>query len=272
MGKLKTIKGLFTNGIPFVKFGSGEKKMMVFLGGPGNQLPTGLEFKMYSQGFIPFKEEYTIYLVTRKSDLPENYTTRDMANDYADMINQDFKAKVDVIVGISYGGMILQHFAADYPKKAEHMIIAMAAHKGSEEGMKADEQFAKYLSEGKTAKAYAALTEVFATKGLKKVFYKIILFIGGLFMGKPEGDTFSSDILTEVKAEKNHHANDRLKEIPIPILILCGDKDYYFPLEYYQEMAELIPDAILEVYPDKGHDIITMKRFTEDIKRFISNK
>jgi hypothetical protein len=34
-------KGTFNNGIPYVRFGEGDKNLLVFSGGPGNTLPSG---------------------------------------------------------------------------------------------------------------------------------------------------------------------------------------------------------------------------------------
>lgn len=272
MSKIKPIYGIFSNGIPHIKFGSGEKTIIVFLGGPGNELPEGIEFKMYSKSFIPFMTDYTIYLATRKSGLHQNYTTQDMSNDYATMIDHEFKGKVDVLVGISYGGLILQHFAVDHPSKSQYKIIAMSTHIISKKGIALDLRFAKYLSEGKNAKAYASISDVFATKGLKKYFYKIMLFTSGLLMKKPKNKTFSDDVLIEVKAEESHNTKDRLSNITVPILILCGDKDFFNTIEDVEEMAQLIPKAILKIYPNEGHEIFSSKRFSDDILDFISSK
>ena len=123
--KVRPQYGTFTNGIPFVKFGVGGKTMLVFLGGPGNESPEGATFSTYSKGVQPFMQEYTIFLLTRKSGLSENYTTRDMAEDYAEMIQTEFNGKVNVIIGISYGSLIGQHLVADHPELFDHAILAM---------------------------------------------------------------------------------------------------------------------------------------------------
>jgi hypothetical protein len=60
-------------------------------------------------GFEPFTAEYSIYLVSRKKGQPKGYSTRDMSNDYAEIIRHDFGGHVDVIIGISSGGLIAQH-------------------------------------------------------------------------------------------------------------------------------------------------------------------
>ena len=271
MSKIKLVDDIFQNGIPYLKFGSGDKIMIVFQGGPGNELPKGFGFKMFAKPFFVFTQEYTIYFVTRKSGLPENYTTLDMSNDYATMIQQEFNGKVDVIIGASFGGFIIQHFIADFPEMSDYFIIAMASYKGSDEGMKFDYEYAKYVSEGKTGKAFATIPTVFISNRIMRVFLKPLFYLFGLFM-KPKSDTYAQDILIEAKAEVEHNSKDRLSEIKKPTLILCGDNDYYMPLNYLKEMEQLIPNAILKIYSGKGHNIITSKQFTQDIAEFITKK
>ena len=52
--ELMTEKGAFSNGIPYVRFGKGEKPLLVFSGGPGNDLPSGFMLRMFTNGFKKF--------------------------------------------------------------------------------------------------------------------------------------------------------------------------------------------------------------------------
>jgi pimeloyl-ACP methyl ester carboxylesterase len=228
--------GIFTNGIPFVKFGNGKKNLLVFLGGPGNELPRGMEFSTYSKGIQSFGDEYTIFMLTRKSGLSDN--------DYAEMIKTEFGGKVDVIIGFSYGSLITQHLIADHPDLSNHFIMTMTAHKMSEAGKAIDMKYAKYLSAGKNRKALVTIATVLVPSGNKPYFYKTFFWLfGGLFKPK-RGATFSKDILIEANAEIEHDATERLKEIRVPVLIICGDRDVYHPKNFIEEMAKLIPNSV----------------------------
>ncbi|MHA1490878.1 MAG: alpha/beta fold hydrolase [Promethearchaeota archaeon] len=270
MAKTKNEYGTFKNGVPYVKYGNGSKTLLVFLGGPGNELPKGFAFSMYSKGFKPFVNDYQIFLLTRKSALSEGCTTKDMSDDYAEMIKTEFGGMVDLIVTISYGSLIAQHFAADHPKLFKHIIIAMVANKMSEEGKNLDLRFAKYLSEGNTRKAYTIITTALIPKGKKGRLMKCLLWLVGGFLKPDVSETFSEDVLIEAKAEIEHDATNKLGKINVPVLMICGDKDYYFPKEYVQEMADLIPNCKLIFYSGKGHNIMRDKRFGSDILDFIN--
>lgn len=82
-------KGVFGNGIPYVRFGKGENILLGFSGGPGNTLPSGFMIRVLGH-FKHLAKHYVIYVLARKSGLPKGYSTRDMAEDYATVIKDEF--------------------------------------------------------------------------------------------------------------------------------------------------------------------------------------
>jgi len=269
MAKIKPEYGIFKNSIPYARFGEGDKILLLLSGGPGNEVPKGFIFNSMVKGLLPLVEEYRVYLVTRKSGLHEGYTTKDMSNDYAEMIKDEFGGKVDLIIGMSYGAMIAQHFAADHADLFNHIVIAMGAHKISEEGKQIDLKFAEFLSEGNLKSAYVTIADALYPLGIKRTFLKGLLWLAGSFAHKSKSKTFSQDVLIEAKAEVEHDSIDSLKNLSVPVLLLCGDKDFYFPSEYVKEMDSLINNSTLKFYENKGHEIIGDPRFAKDILEFI---
>ncbi|MBN1815294.1 MAG: alpha/beta hydrolase [Anaerolineae bacterium] len=73
------------------------------------------------------ESDYTLYGVLRKPGMPQGYTLGDKANDYAMMIGEEFGGPVDVL-GISTGGSIALHFAADHPELVQRLVIHPSAH------------------------------------------------------------------------------------------------------------------------------------------------
>ena len=56
--------------------------------------------------------------------MPERYSTKKMARDINEAMNVLGIEKADVI-GVSLGGMISQHLAADYPEKVENLVLVV---------------------------------------------------------------------------------------------------------------------------------------------------
>jgi pimeloyl-ACP methyl ester carboxylesterase len=215
-----------------------------------------------------FTHEYSIYLVTRKSHLPEGYSTQDMAADYAELIRQDFGGHVDLVVGTSYGGLIAQHLAANSPDLFGHLVIAMAAHRISEAAQRIDARYAELIHQRRDREAMALRAEAVLPEGLSRSLMAAMLWMFGKVLLGPVDDTFRQDVVVEAQAELAHDARASLARITIPVLLVGSDEDFAFPLSYMQEMAGLLKKATLKIYPG-GHTAAFLdKRFVDDVREF----
>ena len=246
-----TEKGVFSNGIPYARFGMGEKALLVFSGGPGNDPPSGLMLRNFTSRFKRLAQNYVIYFVTRKFGLPEGYTTRDMSEDYAVMIRDEFDGGPVDVVGMSYGGLIAQHLAADHPTLIRRLIIAMAAYNVGDKGKQFDTINSELMSQGKIREALTSSISIVYPRGIKKHLLKFFMWLfGPLISSKP---THPMDLLVEAKAECEHGSKNRLVEIKVPTLVIAGDSDFAFPEQLYRETAAGIPNARLILYEGVGH-------------------
>lgn len=266
------VYGVTNNDIPYVRYGSGSRTLLVWSGGPGNNIPKGIGLNRFSKGLNPLTDTYTITLMSRRSGLEDDCTTRRMSDDYADLIRDEFDGHVDLIIGISYGGIIAQHFAADHPDLCQRVVLMMAAHKISARGLQLDLKFAELLSQDKPRQAYALIAEVLTTNHLGLAVLRPFLWLmGPTMIGKDNTPAFRRDVLIEAQAEANHDASQSLGKITIPVLVMCGDQDPYFPIEFFEETADMIPGATLKIYPDKGHDLVSDERVSEDILSWLTS-
>jgi integrase len=80
--------------------------------------------------------------------MPQGHTIEDMAADYADLIAAEFDGKVDLVVGLSTGGLIGQYLAANHPDRFDHIALVGAAHTVSEQGRRLDYDWAAARSLG----------------------------------------------------------------------------------------------------------------------------
>ena len=106
----------------YIRFGTGGR-ILVMLPGlgdglrsvKGTALPMAFAYRAFAKGF-------TVYAFSRKSALPQGYTTREMAADQAQAMELLSIPKADVL-GVSMGGMIAQYLAIDYPEKVGKLIL-----------------------------------------------------------------------------------------------------------------------------------------------------
>jgi pimeloyl-ACP methyl ester carboxylesterase len=138
--------------LPYVRAGKGPKPLIIFQGLMFENKPqSGMTF---GYGFL--QRDYTLYSVLRKPGLPQGYTLKDMADDYAGMIRQEFGGPVDVI-GVSTGGSLAQHFAADHPDLLHRLVIHSSAHTLGEVGKQVQLKIGHLARKGRTAQAWQAM-------------------------------------------------------------------------------------------------------------------
>lgn len=268
-------KGLFECGMAWSSFGDGDKVALMIPGGPGNFPPdVGWRGDMTLGPLKPLLERgFRVVTVTRKRNMSLGHSVEDMAADYAEMIREEFKGRVDLVIGSSYGGMIGLFLAANHAECFKHIVISVAACRISNAAEPIDQAFAENLAQGQRFAAGAAISQALFpdTK-----FPRLIAWMNGLmtrFLASSNThDSFSSDILVEVAAERVYDATPVLQKISKPVLLINGDKDFYFPLGVIQETARLIPECQSRVYEGKGHLGAAMdKRMASDIVDFIEN-
>jgi pimeloyl-ACP methyl ester carboxylesterase len=271
----KPLAGVFPNGMAYVRWGTGAKTLLEIPGGPGNAFPTGgLALRMFQSQVRPFVENgYTVWGVVRKQNMPKGHTMADMADDYAGLIADEFGGRVDLVVGVSYGGMVGFYLAARHPDRFGHIAINVAGYEMSEEGKTLDYDFARLLSEGRNGEAGALMFRLMAP-GLR--LPGVARVLGRMVKPLMFGEThpyFASDVVVEAEAEVAFDAREVLPDISVPVLLVCGDEDLYFPKEVYEETARLIPDCTLRMYEGIGHvGAVRDKRFPQDVLDFVRQR
>ena len=257
--------GYFRSGLPYNRLGHGPLILVVFQGLVFENKPlTGLSVGMLST-YSFLREGYTTYVVPRKPGLPAGYTMKDMADDYAVMIGDEFGGPVDVL-GTSTGGSIAQHFAADHPEIVRRLVLHASAHTLSDAAKQVQMHVGHLAHQGKWKAASAALLGFVVRPGL---FGKMTTEIGSLMMALTAPDD-PSDLIVTVEAEDKHDFRDRLSEIRAPTLVIAGAQDPFYTETLLRETAEGIPNARLILYPGKGH-APTGEQFCHDVLAFLNS-
>lgn len=256
--------GYSKNGLPYACIGKGKRILVIFDGLDFSHKPPSAFMLKYMISFIKkLTGDFTVYYVRRRPGLPDSYSLKDMSDDYAVMIKNEIKSTVD-IMGISTGGTIAQHFAADHPGLVHHLILAMTGYRLTEMGRKLQTQLAELVQQKKWRTA-AALLATSLSPGITGCMLQLLfLIIGKGMFGYPDSP---SDGIIEIKAEDNHDFKERLTEIKVPVLVIGGANDFFYPI---RETARGIPGAKLILYEGVGHSAMMKHRFGEDILAFLT--
>jgi len=271
----KPVTGIFPNGMAYLRWGSGPKTLLWIPGGPGNSVPSGMFLSnVLMRAARPLVEDgYTLWVVARKQNMPKGHAMADMAEDYAGLIADELGGKIDLVVGVSYGGVIGFHLAARHPDRFGHIALVGAAYDANEEGKALDYDFARLRSEGRDGEASALMLRHMGpgrrVPGVARVLGAVM---ARLMFGKTH-PYFASDIMVEAEAEMAFDARDVLPDISVPVLLVCGDADMYIPKELYEETARLIPDCTLRMYEGIGHvGAVRDERFPRDVLDFVRQR
>ncbi len=264
--KQKATTGYFENGLPYARFGNSPRVLVVFEAlNFENKPPSGMMLKTALGNYKDLTQEFTVYLIGRKQGLPSGYSIMDMSEDYVATIRKELRSPVDVM-GISTGGAIAQVFAAEHPEMVHHLVLAMTAHRLSDEGKLLQRKMSEFAKQDKWGKAYAASMDgIYPRSGFKKHFFKLVMWLIGVISAPAS----SSDFVVTVEAEEKCDYRGQLQKINAPTLIIGGEEDFFYPI---QETVEAMPNAERVIYKGFGHNAFTdnNRRFQKDILNFLN--
>ena len=263
MAQKSATSGYFRNGLPYNRAGHGPKPLVIFQGLMFENKPqSGMTF-----GYEFLEKDYTLYAVLRKAGLPPGYTLKEMADDYAGMIRQEFGGPVDVI-GVSTGGSIALHFAADHPDLVRRLVIHSSAHTLGQAGKQVQLEIGHLARQGRVRQAWQSMIQfILPSAGTWKWLNPALAWMTArlLSLGKPPDP---SDLVVTIEAEDRHAFKDRLSEIMATTLVIAGADDPFYTPALFRETAAGIPQARLVLYENMRHPAIG-KQFKHAVLAFL---
>ncbi len=255
--------GYFRNGLPYKRSGHGPRPLIIFQGLTFEHKPQAIMLMMYK--FL--EDDYTLYGVLRKQEMPHGYTLGDMADDCAVMVREEFGGPVDIL-GISTGGSIALHFAADHPDLVRRLVIHSSAHALNDTAKQVQLDVARLAEQGQWMKAWAVLVgTIYPQVGLGKWLAQPLVWLsaGLLSLNAPKDPT---DLVVTVAAEDKLAFKERLAEITAPTLVAGGVDDFFYSPPLFRETAAGIPNAKLCLYAKMGHPA-GGQQFRRDVLTFL---
>ena len=267
MATTKPQSGHLAGDLPFIRFGEGPRTLVIFppINDSLQDVTHGARFLGWY--FRNLADESTVYLVSRKRWLPPGYTTREMAADYGRAFGRSIGPAH--VMGLSLGGLVAQHFAADHPEYVESLIIGVAARDLGAEGREIVRRWMDLASGGRWRELHAEMVVSMYT-GLRRPLYELLArLIGGAAVRNPAA---REDFIASAAASLNHDAADKLETIGARTLVVGGAQDRLFPAPLQNDTAKRIPTAALELIEGVGHGAFDERKrdFDAAVKAFIS--
>ena len=236
-------------GADYIRFGTG-KRILVMLPGLGDGLRTtrgtALPMALY---YHRLTKDHTVYMFSRKTVLPEGHSTRDMARDLKAAMEELGIEKAS-LVGVSMGGMIAQHFAADYPELVEKLVLVVTCARENPILLESLEEWVDCARrDDHTALMDSNIKRIYSDDYYRKNRWMVPI------MGKLTKPKSYDRFLVMAEACRSHDAWDRLPLTEAPTLVIGGEQDHSLGGEASREIASRIPGAGLKMYSQWGHGL-----------------
>lgn len=233
----------------YIRFGRGPKNLILLPGlGDGLQTVKGTALPMALM-YRQFARDFTVYMFSRKNDLPRGHTTRDMARDLAEAMEQLGIQKASVL-GVSMGGMIAQYLAIDRPEKVEKLILVVTAARPNPILTASVEEWMAQARAGN----HTALMDSNVRRIYSKAYYRKNRWLVPI-MGKITKPRSYDRFLIQAEACLIHDAFEELTHIKSGTLVIGGARDRCLGGEASGEIADRIPNAVLHMYAQWGHGL-----------------
>lgn len=249
----------------YIRFGTGNR-ILVILPGLGDGLRT-VKGTALPMAFLYrlFAKKFTVYVFSRRNALPQGHTTRDMARDQVQAMEQLGIQKADIF-GVSMGGMIAQHIAIDYPEKVNKLILTVTSSRPNPILTESiDEWLSCAKSDDHTAFMDSNVRRIYSENYYRKNKWLVPI------MGKLTKPKSYDRFYIQADACLTHDAYECLTDIKSPTLVIGGERDHALGGDASREIAEKIPNAQLLMYEQWGHGLYEeAKDFNQTVQSYLA--
>lgn len=241
--------------IEYITFGEGERDLCMIPGiSDGLRTVEGLALP-FSLAYHRYAKDFRVFAMSRRRNIPEGYTIRDMARDALAAMEElgiGQNGPVDLL-GVSQGGMISQEIALAAPERIRRLVLAVTMPRPNDTVREVLGRWIEMAEAGDTVSLMtdtAERTFIGNHVGAYRTAYGLY---GRLNEKIPGGVQGTERFIREAKACLGHDAWDRLPSLTVPTLVLGGTEDAIVSGEASRELASRIPGALLHMFEGYSH-------------------
>ncbi len=251
----------------YYKFGHGDEAFVII---PGLSVQSVMGFaSAVEDAYQALADDYTVYLVDRRNDLPENYSVHDMAEDTAEALKAIGLDEANLF-GASQGGMMAMDMAINHPELVKNLILGSTAPCLDEEHYDTIDNWINLAKAGDREGLYLAFGEAVYPK---EVFEQSRDLLVAAAETVTDEDLERFTILAE--GMDGFDVTDKLEGIDCPVLVLGSNEDQVVGGEASEKIAEILKDGdcTLYMYDGYGHAAYdTAPDYKERILDFLKEK
>ena len=181
------------------------------------------------------------------------YSMQDYAEDACHLLNQlDFKRSY--VIGVSFGGMVAQHLAINFPDMVTKLVLMCTSPGGEKYHSYPLHELEEIENDIEYAKKFISISDLRINENFKNdnhIEYEVLINRIKNYLRSPESKENIGKIL-QLSARKDHNVIDKLENISCPTLIAGGLYDGIAPKENTDILNKLIPNSHKKFYKG-GH-------------------
>ena len=255
---------LSSGSIDYAAFGYGKTPFVILPGlslrdVKGAGAPLALMYRM-------FAKDYRVYVIDKKSEIADNCTVADLAEDTAAAMHALGIADA-CVMGVSLGGMIAQELAIRHPELVKNLVLGVTASRVNDTMAAVVGNWITLAEQGDFGSIVANMMDVMYSE-------HYVRRNGWLFpllakFAKPKN---KARFINLAKAGLSSNTYDRLDGITCPTLVLGGADDKIVTAEASLEIAKKCGCSIY-LYDGLGHAAYEEAAdFNERVKQFLQQQ
>ncbi len=246
----------------YIRFGRGTEDLIILPGvGDGFRTARGLAVP-FALLYRKFARRYRVWVFSRRRDLPEGFTTRDMAEDLSRAMAA-LGIERAAVLGVSQGGMIAQQLALRHPEQTARLVLAVTASRPNDLLRECVGRWLAMADRDDYRGIMVDTAERSYTGAYRDRNRRLYRLLGGV--GKPK-DYTRFRVLCRSCLE--HDVYGELDAIRVPTAVIAASEDGILGLAASEEMAARIPGSKLFVYEGYSHGVYDQaKDFNDRVLR-----
>lgn len=233
----------------YFRFGHGDKTLVII---PGASAVSVMKFAdAVKEAYNIMADDYTVYVIDRRKNIPDVYSITDMARDTIAVIKAVGLDRFDLF-GTSQGGMIALVMTLEHPEMIRRLAL------GSSSATLDGDQYPKAIGKWVTAALEGNVEEMCLEFG--RSIYPTDVFEASKDALIESAKAITPEELkhftTCIKAIDGFDLSDRLHEIKCPVIVLGSEDDQVLGAAASYKMAEQFkdnPGSSFHMYDGYGH-------------------
>lgn len=234
--------------LPYVIVGTGPISQVIIPGaGDGLSLVTDAALNL-AWFYRRRSDRYRLLIVSRRQPIPEGFGSRQFAEDFLALTGQ-LNWPACIWECNSAGGPVGQWVAVLQPERVSGLILSCSLHRTSPQTRAVVSAWLEMIQAGRWADfTWDTIQKTFRPETVRKYrpFKWMVRWIS-----RP--DKYPGRIQRLLQPLLDLDQSSLPPQIQAPTLVIGGQQDQVVPAEVQREMAGLIPNARLKLYPGYGH-------------------